>query len=153
MIWWVAMNKLRALDSAIIELVQEAYLWLWDRTGVYVATLIFTAYAIDQLASTHMRLFNFLTLGIMGACCGVRYVAQGKNLRHFNDMQRQWRHFFARGPVMVAIALFILQEVALLDGWQALGDVAFMSWCYLACVQVRDREPKNFLSFRKPASA
>src|SRR5256885_11187356 len=44
--WGAAFRFLRRCDERVIRLVQESYLWLLDRTGVYVATLAFGVYAL-----------------------------------------------------------------------------------------------------------
>lgn len=145
--------RLRALDDHLIRLTQEVYLWLWDRTGVYVATLMFAAVVGDHVFWHPLEIFDFIVLAFFGVWAGVRYVAQAKDLRWLNATQRAWADFWLRRPVMVVIAVLLAGDVLKLDAWRAASDVCSFAWNYLACVQVRDREPQDLLSFRKTVGA
>lgn len=147
------MRRLRELDAAIIEILQEAYLWFWDRTGIYAATIIFASVVGNHLCYGPLKTFDFFAIAFCGLWTGQRYIAQAKDLRRFNVLQGYFRDFTFRQCFPVLITTFLVIDLIALTPWQIAGDVLFFLWTYLCCIRVRDREPKDFLSFRKPAGA
>jgi hypothetical protein len=147
------MNSLRALDQRIIDLVQEAYLWLWDRTGAYVATFLFASYVADHFCWGPLGWLDFFFLAFFGWWAGIRYVAQSKDLRRLNDVQRAWRDFSPRLYFTLVMLPFVVGHAAQLEAWKLASDGFMFLWIYLACVQVREREPKEFFPSLKPVGA
>lgn len=147
------MKRILEADTRMIELTQEAYLWLWDRTGVYVGTLIFMASVVDHSVHLPMRWFHLLSLGFMGLFSGARYAAQQRDLRLLNAAALEFRAPWLRS---VTLGILFGSVIADLTGgklWLLLGDLSFAIWTYLACVCVRDREPKDLFQPRKLAGA
>lgn len=147
------MGKLAAFDARLIELTQEAYLWLWDRTGVFVATLFFAAYVGDHALWGSLTWFDFLLLAIFGALSAHRYLAQSTDLRWLNAHQRAWRDLGPRPYFTIIVIVFLAKDLLQLNAWHFASDCMSLLWSYLGCVQVRDREPKDFFAFRKLAGA
>lgn len=147
------MKRLHAIEDAIINHVQEAYLWLWDRTGVYVGTLMFAAYVGDHVCWNPLTWVDFAFIGFAGLWAGIRYVAQSQDLRWFNASQRAWKDFSPRPFFSVLVAAFLLADILQLNAWHLASDTMTMLWNYIGCVQVRDREPKEFFPSLKLARA
>jgi hypothetical protein len=140
------MKRVLAADTFLIEITQEAYLWLWDWTGVYVATLMFAAYVGERFCWGRLGWFDFVLIAFTGTWLGLRYLAQSKDLRSLNAAQRAWRDFTIR-PFFSAFVLGALAGDAFqLSAWHVASDAMFLTWNYLGCVQVREREPKEFFA-------
>jgi hypothetical protein len=146
------------IDQKLLETTQAAYLWVFDRTGVYVATIGFTIQVSIPFIQSHAKgsldymallLMVFLSVGL-----GFRYSLQhaGK-YEVFNAMARQldehrWR------PLMLGMWLgLILANLITMSGWYAF--TAFLQlfyFCYVCCWQIRKREPPEKLVFAPQAS-
>lgn len=152
-------ERLLRIDAYLIDRTQTAYLWLWDRTGIYVATPMFAACAADHFCypaqAGWLRIFGIIVLGWFGLWCGVRYLAQATNdLRRLNAMQRGWAAWSLRPYfILLIVPVFLFQDIVQLNALHTLGDLFFAAWNYLGCVQVRDREPKEFFPSLKPVGA
>lgn len=146
------MNKLLAADTYLIETVQEAYLWLWDRTVVFVATLIFTCVVFENICYGLGRV-AFIQLALMGVFSGYRYAAQQKDLRLPNSLALGWRTPWLRCFFYMVFALNVAISISEISIRSFCSDLFFLLWNCLACVQVRDREPKDFFASRKLAGA
>lgn len=140
------MRFLHAADTTIIDLVQEVYLWLWDWIGVYVATLMFAAYVSERVCWDRLGWFDFVLIAFTGAWMGLRYLAQSKDLRSLNAAQRAWRDFTIRQFFSVFVFGSLAVDAFQLSAWHVASDAMFLVWTYLGCVQVREREPKEFFA-------
>lgn len=142
------MKRILAVDTYLIEATQEAYLWLWDWTAVYVATLMFLAYVGDHVCWRALTWLDSAFIAFAGIWIGYRYVAQSKDLRRLNAAQRAWRDFPPR-PFFVFIFVGLLAgDILQLNAWHFASDVFMLIWNYLGCVQVREREPKEFFAHK-----
>lgn len=147
------MKKLLAADEYLIEIVQSTYLWLWDRTGVYVASILFVLIVVDHVCYGPLGPFDFTILAIVGAWATYLYVAQAKDLRQLNLMQRAWAgNWFRLLSVILTIAA-LATALFDLNYWRLASNAAWLAFTYFACVQVRDRDPKDFITLRKLAGA
>jgi hypothetical protein len=144
------MHKLLAADTYLIETTQEAYLWLWDRTGVYVATLIFSAVVCSHVVHG-LDWGSFIGLAIMGAFSTQRYIAQQKDLRRLNLLALGWRTPWLRLFYLSILFACVVADIAKFRAGELVGDIFFALWNCLACVQVRDRDPKDLFQTRKLA--
>lgn len=140
-----------AIDDKIIAWTQTVYLWLWDRTGIYVATLLFIGIVFSTfLYDRKMGIFDFILVTASAIWCGMRYAVQGKDLRLLNTLQRSWAEWTVRRYLLCLINIPILFLSLLeLNPWHVSSNLLSLAWLYLACVQVRDREPPEKLSFAK----
>lgn len=146
------MNLIAEIDNRVIRMVQEVYLWLLDRTGVYVGTLIFAFGAIDNFC-LGLTFFRFVMLALIGVWSAGRYLAQATDLRRLNRFARNFADTWFRVPITVVLAGSLTFEVCQLNWWRVTAHASFFCWLYLACIQVRDREPKDFLPSLKPVGA
>jgi hypothetical protein len=123
---------------------QRAYLWLYDWTGVYVAT-------IDLLLTTVFTMFMgmswimFFVFGARGIFAWIRYCDQSNGrLEKFNAQSRHWQDNHIRWFSNSVIFGFLLWDILTVQLLSLGADVTFMFISYLATVQIRDREPKEF---------
>ena len=141
------MEYLGKFDRRIIEMMQEAYLWLWDRSGVYVGTLIFMIQISHVLISKKPP--SLISIGAMSIWAIQYYYVQGSSLRQFNEVTRTWTSFSFRKFMALSWAVFIVSDIAILDVREFLSDILLIVTMYIACVQVRDREPPEKLEFAR----
>lgn len=147
------MKWLRTVDDRLVAAIQESYLWVWDRTGVYVGSLMFAAYCGDHVFYGPLKLFNFFFLGVAGVWCAHRYLVQSKDLRWLNDLQRCWRDFALRRFLMIFSAVVLASDIIQANAWHFASNLMFLIFNYLGCVQIREREPKEFFASIKLAGA
>ena len=145
------MNRLLAIDAYLIETAQEAYLWLWDRTGIFVATLIFACVVCEHLAFGRLTWGSFVGLALTGAFATQRYMAQQKDLRLFNMLGSAWRAPWLRLFYLGILFLCVASDISAFRAGGLVGDVFFVIWNCLACIHVRERDPKDFFQTRKLA--
>lgn len=136
------------LDAWILTKIQVGYLWLLDRTGVYVASLGFSIYAVIGLAEVLDGGWGWLWclfIVAVGLSLAPRYLMQdkGENNR-FNAIAMEltgwrWRH-------VLTIFLWDITLLALvtLHPWSALANLGFVIYGYLLLVLIRDRDKKPF---------
>lgn len=149
---------LKSIDSKIIEAVQAAYLWLYDRTGVFLATLTFATIVADVFCgglTTGLRLFDFLFLGYVGLTSAVRYHMQSTGqIAALNLGQLELRNSTIVRPIFIALMLSIIVIATYKsDAWKVASALLALLWQYLFCILIRDREPKDFFEQRKLAGS
>src|SRR6266576_961911 len=96
-----------AFDQFLLSKVQDGYLWLLDRTGVYVATLIFSSFLVagaigifQNKADLGWMIFIGICIAIIGLTCLLPYSLQDKGKNEtFNAIALSieagyTRHFF-----------------------------------------------------------
>lgn len=135
-------------DAYLIERINTAYLWLLDRTGVYVATLAFityTAMVALLLANGRSIWFWLPVLAFVGLSMGHKYLMQDKgqndifNLGAMQWESWRWRHYFN-----ISIVIFIIVEIIALTPIEAIIDIGFVTYGYLLTIKIRDRDKKPF---------
>lgn len=148
------MRRIVKLDRRVLDLVQDAYLWLLDWTGVRVGSLCFATWSA-QIVLKHEPVDwvdGFFICG-WGLLMFWRYAEQGWNTRRYNDAARAWRDSPFRLMWLAIIAGAALAAVARLDTLLLIGDGWNLVTCYLLAVQVREREPREFFSRAAEASS
>lgn len=135
-------------DAWVISKTQEAYLWLFDRTGVYVGTLMFASYTFT-VALCFIRSgpawWLFLFLASIGWTSGVRYLWQdkGEHVR-YNAVslmveRATWRYGF--NLFMIACVIFDFLGLHFVQG---LEETGFLVYSFLLTTKIRDRDKKPF---------
>lgn len=142
------MKFLASVDERLILMVQEVYLWLWDRTGVFVGALT----AVLALIAATLTTSTLLTAALAGAIFSLHGILlifiQGAGLRIFNAQARQWRRSILR-PLLIAFDLACLAQ----EAWEGhlphvMGYLLIITGLlYLPCIQIRDREPPEKFNF------
>ena len=135
-------------DTWLISKIQDAYLWLLDRTGIYVATLAFSIYAVictleimdGGTAWIWGAILIFVGLGVVP-----RYLMQdkGQNER-FNALSMALAEWHWRHQLNITIALLGVSSAITLHPWNGLADIGFVLYGYLSLVMIRDRDKKPF---------
>lgn len=143
------------VDAWVLSKIQDAYLWLLDRTGVYVGTLMFATYvyvAAGAIFARHESLWLWLwmvLLAMTGWVAGIRYLWQDKaQHERYNSLamfmeQWRWRHI-----CNVLIGMVLIFEIIILDPLGASSQIAFLVYGYLLLIKIRERDKKPFF---KPA--
>lgn len=104
------------LDAKIISFFQESYLWLLDRTGIYVATLAFMIYASAcaiQVIFLNGPLWLWLPLiALVGLSLSSKYKLQDKGKNElFNFVAMAMEEMWFRHAFNLAVYTIALTEV------------------------------------------
>lgn len=145
---------LKSIDNKIIEAVQGAYLWLFDRTGIYVGTLMFALMTADMICWRYPQTFrpiDAVFLVILSTVAAGRYWMQGKGAEHLNALALHARELTIRKIFMALWPALIVMHVHDMQPWKVVSDLLCIVWQYLMVVLIRDREPKDFFEQRKLA--
>lgn len=132
----------------VLSKIQDAYLWLLDRTGVYVGTLMFVCYvwiaAISVYRGESLWIWMLL-LAIVGWVAGVRYLWQDKaQHERYNSLamfmeQWPWNHVFN-----IFLGSMFFGFMIMLNPISASQQLAFLLYSYLLMVKIRERDKKPF---------
>jgi hypothetical protein len=142
----------RELDDRLQAIVQDAYLWIYDRTGVYVAT-VFMAILLLGLGLNLLSRENFSMVGvliglsILSLFVMLRYHEQDVGPEGFNATSREWRSGYSRLWVCIVLGGAIGFDL----WWQCWGGIAadildLVNFAYLWGVLIRKREPPEVRS-------
>lgn len=135
-------------DAWVLSKNQDAYLWLLDRTGVYVGTLLFLCYVYVAVVAVFRQepiWLWMILLAMAGWVGGVRYLWQDKaQHKRYNSLamfmeQWRWRH-----PFNVIIGTVFVGEVVTLNPLAASQEIAFLVYGYLLLIKIRERDKKPF---------
>jgi len=143
-------SNLYALDDKCVKMVNDAYLWALDWTGIYVGTILLINCApgfafLWYKLPAWMSLF-FLTCVLIMAC-QMYWLQNSGNKIQFNayaEMVRgaMYRWCFLGLNIGSLMADIFLNHLTLL---QVLGDIDAILFWYIICIKIRDREKKKFL--------
>lgn len=131
------MDRVIRLDRAIIDRVQDAYLWFYDRTGVYVATVELGLFLVSVLINHDSMVAVVVMFLIMALCLLPMYRWQDMNqIERFNAASRQFRDSRFRKflLVLLVVASFPIDMCTL-------SNTVCLLWSFVNCVQIRKREP------------
>jgi hypothetical protein len=135
-------------DAWILSKTQDFYLWLLDRTGVYVATCGFAIYAgicTAELLNGGTLWLWLPLLALVGLTMGPKYLMQdraehvGFNFIASSMEAWRWRH-----GLNAAITSCVLLGVILLEPLTMVANLGFLLYGYLMLVRIRDRDKKPF---------
>lgn len=141
------------IDTALLSIIQTAYLWLWDRVGVTVGMLVFplcvASYVIDTRMSTTDPLL-WLGIGAGGMWSGIMHHHQTTSLAAFNLRSRQWSSSSVRVGIVATMVVFTLIHLIQLKSPLVIAsDLISVLWIgYLPALQLRDREPPTRHSYQ-----
>lgn len=153
------LNKLKTIDDLIIGWFETSYLWLFDWTGIYAATVMM-AMVIFSVGSDMIASKQISGVWVAIFCVGInfpwifaRYIAQDKKLyTAYNWGATEMRSSFLRiGFIYVFSPLMLMQEIVKHEMQSAFVSIMWMCVCFMMAVRIRDREPKEWFKARKLA--
>jgi hypothetical protein len=148
------------LDEYLLALCQETYLWVFDRTGIYVATVMFMLYAVVaalQLLLNQGSPWVWLPLIVfVGLSASTQYRLQDKGPVPFNAMSLAVRSLPLRFYVnFFMLSLLLAQAFSLVIRFDLAGfisQVLFVLYGYFQVVLIRDRDKKPFFEKQEQLS-
>ena len=140
-------------DSWMISNLQNLYLWLLDRTGIYVATLMFITYA-GSLSPDIIRgkypWWNCAFIALIGLVVILPYLKQDRG-----DVKR-YNAFAIEIEGLIIRHAFNGLQIGLGVGSAIAGDYLSASGCflmliyqYLWVIKIRNRDKKSFFEENK----
>ncbi len=142
-----------SIDEEIHKSTQAVYLWLFDRTGVYVATvsmtMTVTAYSLLTLARGEFDFITMVGIALIGIQCMLHYKLQhAKHYEAFNARARAWYESRLRFYLLCFWLAVILGDVLQGSPLNFFSSVlmTFM-FNYVWTCQIRKREPPERLVF------
>ncbi len=134
------------IDSKICDWFQNSYLWVFDRTGIRVATLGMISWLIalffDYFRRGDIGWFEIILTGWVGLYFYWRYAEQAnEQFEAFNAVARFCREWTPRVYLMVFILLI---ETLLFDVASLFKGFFMISMNYIITIQIRKRDPKSF---------
>lgn len=142
-------------DAWLIDKVQDAYLWLFDRTGIYVGVLMFAMCVIDHIIMIAQWGSGPMTL-VTAAAGGIWSLQMAKcqkdSKAKFNLIARFWRTSIYRK--MLTLMSIWMAVIGLANTPLAsLGLViTIVMYGCLPSIYLRDREPPEHHSFAPQGS-
>lgn len=138
------MQKIRELELKICDFIENAYLWIMDRTGVCVAPLCMISLVLSyELIRDSFNWFDMFLLAINGIFLSARYYLQVKEQYDvLNKSAEEWRHSNWRFWLSIPVGTFFIIVDGTLTaalGWSFMG-----LYGYLLAVRLRKRDPKHF---------
>ncbi len=141
------------LDNWVISNLQNLYLWLLDRTGVYVATLMFVVY-VGGLSPDIIRgrfpWWNCALTVLIGLVVILPYLKQDRGeIKRYNAFAIEIegliiRHAFNGLQIGIGVGSAIAGNYP-----SAAGCLAILVYQYLWVIKIRDRNKKPFFEEKK----
>lgn len=135
-------------EAKLQDIVNEGYLWLWDRTGISVSMIVLPLMVSEMPLIRPREIPNtiqWIALGILGAYCTLRHLAQMSGKFEFcNDIARNWRELslFRWMPYFFTVPLVLLH----ITEWRWWADlVVVVLWVNFWGCYVRERKPREKL--------
>lgn len=147
-----------ATDDKLIKASQDAYLWLYDNTGIYVGTVGMICAVIGDAALVlhrgNVTTFTIISVALAGFICFLRYWLQNsEKYEIFNAVSRAWAESLARMVLNYSWLFFALMDLLnhrWLPAMSAILNLFFFG--YVLCWQIRKREPPEKLVFAPQGS-
>lgn len=135
-------------DKYLLDKIQEGYLYLLDRTGVYVATLLFATFSINPgicILRSSSPILNGVFIGIVGVAVMGRYTLQDKGKNEiFNALAMMMEVTKTRHAFQIMLGLLVIPDLIRLDALGFVGTFFMLVYAYLWCVKIRERDRKPF---------
>jgi len=146
------MERYKKFDQWLLNRINDAYLWLYDWTGIFVATVIFLNMNLVVLACIQRQ---SMWIGAIVFLCGVlistpRYYLQSKGPEAYNKLVLFTEHFsfHARTFFLGFYTVFFIGDLLnLLNGanyFEPIASVANAMLWFLLDIKIRDRDKKTF---------
>lgn len=144
---------MRQIDERILEWTQATYLWILDKTGLYLGTCVivaylagkFTLWSIDEIPDAFDIVIVVIVLLISQRTW---YLQHAKMYATLNVVAGNWQNNSLR-KIFAGLSILCILPLVILEHDRAAGiaasaiDVIVVTWtfCYLVACRVRDREP------------
>lgn len=153
------MHVLRIADELITRMMQEIYLWIFDRTGVYIGSLmvvhaaLITALALPMHEGNFWKIFcaGFLLICLMIAGT-VWHLQMISSNSLFNAVALSYRDNMLRPCLLVFFCVVGVADAISGKFYDAAWDALLCLNNYYQCIMIRDREPKGWLPSSMKAS-
>lgn len=154
---------LHTIDQKLLAKSQDAYLWLFDRTGIYVATIGVTIQvSVPFLNAISTGKLDYFQLAVMAFLCVgqfLRYQLQhNEKFEAFNAMSRilvtHWARKLSNVFWLTNFTAFVIVTWFNHTAWHIMvvSLLQFFFFGYVSCWQIRKREPPAKLVFASQAS-
>lgn len=142
-----------SIDVQIQKATQDAYLWLFDRTGIYVSTIgMATQVSVAFLQSWNDGKINYMAV-FVAAFLSINLFAR-YHLQHsgsyetYNAVARHWYEFKLRHVACVSWLAFAMITALLRDwGYCFASLLQLVYFGYMMTWQIRKREPPEKMVF------
>lgn len=133
-------------DAYLIKLVQEAYLYLFDRTGVYAATLavVFYVPVIGLNFASHPFFNGFMFLAVTTSLGRGYYLQDKQAYAQYNAVVETMRNMSIRHPLQISILAGLLVFLVSMDVMLTLSNTSCAIYMYLLLIKIRERDKKPF---------
>ncbi len=141
------------LDNWIISYLQNLYLWLLDRTGVYVATLMFVTYVggfSPDIIRGEFPWWNLMFIGLAALIIAIPYQEQNNgDIKRYNAFAIKieglfLRHAFNSFQIGLAVGSVIAGRYI-----NSAGCLVMLIYQYLWVIKIRDRDKRPFFEKKK----
>jgi hypothetical protein len=135
------------LDNWLIAKTQQGYLWLFDRTGVYCATLRLIFWGLIFLPDILRQKVDWIFAVIGGITLANHmygyYLQDTKRYAVYNQYAEQWEDQWILRTIVISFITVasMLHDLTKGQYWDVPCDSSFIIWTYLSCSRIRDREP------------
>lgn len=128
------------IDAWIIRWIEAGYLWLFDRTGVMVGSLMTVSMLVSIFIMKAPLVWKAVLIALLMWTTWEYYEDQAKErYKKFNDRARYNQDGWWRLIVMGFTVGGTVQHLG--DYLYHFSDLTFWVWIWLSCVQVRERQP------------
>jgi uncharacterized protein with PQ loop repeat len=138
------------LDDKIVGVVNDAYLWVYDWTGVYVATVVFIVDApefVHMINSKETGAACIFAFFLVTLVVWLYYGQMSGNYLQFNK-SAEWMQRFPLRWFFIGLSLWLMMGHALLyKPFLVVLDVLDLVYWFVICVKIRDRNKKTFELF------
>lgn len=134
---------MRQFDAFLLRKLQDIYLWFYDWTGVYAASIAACSVIIGSIA-VGLTITQFIALFFCLVILIPYYLDQDKanykvyNARAMLQQQSTWRF------IMSNVFLFIAIPMVIVGVWAVVNTIAIWLYINIAAVCIREREPKEW---------
>lgn len=148
-------NFLIKIDDFIWNSLQDGYLWLFDRTGIYVATIAVIPYSLSiwilfiELPPTWVKYLIIITGAVVGFLnLGTRYYLQDNGLIiPYNASALHTKT--NNNTVITALVVFGVFDIIFNNRPGLYVNLMLIIHSYLLTVLIRDRDKKPFFELPK----
>lgn len=149
----------RKADGWLLTKAQDAYLWLLDRTGIYVGTImmacfsIVTVYNVATASAFSTKIILVTLLFFVSLVCIWMYYLQDKGQNEiFNSIALSWEGSTIRHGIFGYQIGGLIADLCVRDYGQAFITLFLVAIIFVQAVKIRDRDKKPFFEKKEEPS-